>query len=229
MTKKKTPRQQVSKDFLMYCKNIPLMLLGVDIENKLVYWVYIDRKFVDGIGDFNGESRIVEYPTRNLINQENTSGYLEQWRRLARIDMVLRHNFQVLEAENEKLKKFIEDNSIPDLGEMNINNQIIHEFLDHLNYHLDGNFKILKELFFQNCWKVGFAYDIFQSDRLSYSLYPIPFQVNDTQIRQIKCEENKLDKRARNMFEKIKNARRFTFIDGNPLERNPKKYALQLI
>ena len=97
----------------------------------------------------------------------------------------------------------------------------IHYFLDELNGYLDNAFSIVKQIFYPNTWKLGFAYFQYEDSRLAYSLYPIARNRNDVQIKEInKTLLNKI-KRERLDFS--------TLTSRNPLETNPKVYAKEVV
>jgi hypothetical protein len=61
----------------------------------------------------------------------------------------------------------------------------IHTFLDCINSFLDGPFSLVKRRFYPNAWKVGFAYHEYSANSVSYTMYPISFELNDVQIKEV--------------------------------------------
>lgn len=61
----------------------------------------------------------------------------------------------------------------------------IHTFLDSINSFLDGPFSLVKRRFYPNAWKVGFAYHEYAVNSVSYTIYPISFELNDVQIKEV--------------------------------------------
>ena len=61
----------------------------------------------------------------------------------------------------------------------------IHDFLDALNYALDGSFRCLKKLVWADAWKIGIAYDQNDADGLSYGLFPIARDANDLLVKRL--------------------------------------------
>jgi hypothetical protein len=61
----------------------------------------------------------------------------------------------------------------------------IHDFLDALNYALDGSFRCLKKLVWADAWKVGIAYDQNDADGLSYGLFAVARDANDLLVKRL--------------------------------------------
>jgi hypothetical protein len=61
----------------------------------------------------------------------------------------------------------------------------IHDFLDTLNYALDGSFRCLKKLVWADAWKIGIAYDQNDADGLSYGLFAIARDANDLLVKRL--------------------------------------------
>ncbi len=97
----------------------------------------------------------------------------------------------------------------------------IHLFLDEINNLLDKEFSIVKQIYYQNTWKLGLAYYQYKDTELTYTLYPIPAIGNDVQIKAV----------DESLKEKIKNeGLGFTgHFTENPIEAKPKEYAKEIV
>jgi hypothetical protein len=96
----------------------------------------------------------------------------------------------------------------------------IHDFLDETNKMLDGPFSLVKTRFYPGAWKVGLAYYEYTANSVGYTLYPIPIERNEVQIKRI-------DEKLRE---------RLLSIDGitgyfteNPIKTRPRQHAIEFI
>ena len=76
---KKLPKNNINIKikilFLSYCKEsiLPVILVGVDIDNKKAYWLYIDEDFIKQIKIKSGQkSKTIHFQKENLIDEQHT-------------------------------------------------------------------------------------------------------------------------------------------------------------
>lgn len=91
---------------------------------------------------------------------------------------------------DEEIKKVqkIEKFSIPasNLKRNQIKN--IHQFLDDFNNFLEGDFSIIKLIYYPNTWKIGIIIYGEIKKYTTFSLYPIPWELNDVAIKELPLE-----------------------------------------
>lgn len=147
----------------------------------------------------------------------------------------LSKRFQVLEDIYEKLRFY--DSRIEEMNNLQEKYRIllensdtlfrlerrefknVHRFLDQLNMYLDTDFSIVKDLYYDSCWKLGIAYNSYSEGQITYLLYPINYFKNDLQIREIS--------------DKLKDELRDYVITStgptNPIRFQPENYAKELV
>lgn len=189
----KNPKYQCSDKFLGYCaKNtLPVLLIVVDSDNARAYWIHMSRPFVLSLlNKIKGKSINVNIPKKNIVSRKS-SEYLAKWHeitqdyqsRVVNYDS-LKEAMQKISAEYNALKKLTN----PALGNKSENIKEIQFFLDTYNSLLDKEFSVIKFIYFRDCWKFGFAYEKYEKNYVTYSLYPIEFGVNDVQIKIVNNE-----------------------------------------
>lgn len=211
-------RQYTFRDdkFLQYCKEsvdrIPIVFIGVDCENKRAFWLHINKSYVEGL---NG-GKTVKF-TENQVIDEHSTSFINDWGKLVK-------SYSTNNEEYEKYKtiySMLSEFGTPAIGLSEQKYVNIHTFLDAYNNLLDNEFRIVKRRFYPNQWKIGFAYYEYEGNTLSYTLYPIPLNKNDIQIKQINEDLHGILKKHRLDF--IKH-----FIE-NPIESAPQLYAQEII
>lgn len=101
--------------------------------------------------------------------------------------------------------------------------QNIHKFLDRLNLYLDTDLTVIKKLYYNSCWKLGIAYNDYSDDKITYLLYPINYNKNGLQIREISNKlKDDLRKELGSCFVKV-------IYSNNPIHCQPEKYAKELV
>lgn len=223
------PKYQCSLKFLSYCENCtsPVFLILVDIKDKVAYWLYISRELLKNLTlkiKQGSESINVKIPLKNVIREGN-SEYLLEWqkiienysRKICYYDDLLEEHTS-LEKAYEMLKQ---ENSLLGVEKPEFHN--IHEFLDRLNVYLDTDFTIIKEIYYKRCWKLGIGYNNYSENNITYLLYPIDFNKNDLQIREIS------DKLKDDLREELGTCIVKNIISKNPIHSQPEKYAKELI
>ncbi|MGA2934270.1 MAG: hypothetical protein ABSD81_03850 [Methanomicrobiales archaeon] len=198
---------------------VPVLLISVDVDKSIAYWIHIDdalfSKYRDSITEIQ-KTVLIHFPHENYIDGKDLN-YLTKWKQIYEDKRGKIENFDRIERENALLKEF----SNPILGKESPHIKEIHRFLDDLNYFLDTQFPIVKKVFFKNAWKVGIAYFEYSNDRLSYSLFPIPSDKNDVQIKII--DEPLKRKLSKEHYDTTGHYRE------NPIKRRSRDYALEII
>jgi hypothetical protein len=217
------PRCQCELKFLSYCEqppSLPVLLVGVDTKHTVAYWIHMDRDFLRTLKPKSGaESVSVKIPKENTI-RKGSLDYLPKWKEIIHGHLVKLSTYDDVKKEGEALKLLLKK-SEPTLGLKKKEFAEIHKFLDFLNTELDSNFRIIKSIFFKDCWKIGLAYFNYAIDEVSYVLYPIPYDTNDVQIR-------KMSESLRDKFRQ----QGLTFTGHyteNPISIRAKDYALEII
>jgi aspartyl-tRNA synthetase len=156
------PKYQCELGFLRFCEiNIPsVLLILVDTTNEVSYWRLIDNAFLKGLNIKKGKKSItVDVPKNNIIRKGDNS-YVEEWIKIIENRREKLVYFDVQKEELQKLQgayRIISENSDPLLGLEREEFKNIHKFLDNLNMYLDTYFPIIKEMYYNSCWKLGIA------------------------------------------------------------------------
>jgi hypothetical protein len=219
------PRYQCEKKFLAYCEDsiLPVLLIVVDPEQELAYWFHISLRYLKTVADrIKGRTVNIDLPLENKISKSDNS-YLLPWTdilgdyrtRLIDFESV---NTQLIEMKAAHKKLLSITN--PVLGIERDYFKELHFFLDYYNSLLDNDFLIIKEIFYENCWKIGIAYSVYTESSLSYSLYPISYSANDIQIKEISGSKKG---RLKNVINYVNHN------TNNPIKYTPEKYAYKYI
>ena len=215
----------LSTDFINYANdtaNSPVLLLCVDTEKEAVYWIYCDRQFCNLDKDKLKQKTItINLKPTDVITKNNKS-YIEQWEKI-----IVRHKEtnQTAKLNKDYLESllFIKENTSNISQTQDEKYKEIHAYLDGVNYFLDFDFKIIKtKLLFSRVWKLGFAYKVYENNKLSYSLFPILEDTNDLMIK-------KIDGNIRNLLSKQKIPSYISHYRDNPIKENSKLCAIEFI
>jgi hypothetical protein len=209
------PKLQIPLSLFGYAAkttNNPVLLVGVDIDQKKAYWFHVPANANQRLGQ---ETITVKFSLTQLIDGKDTR-YINEWLGIAQdYQRKLREYDPLKEAYAKLSSAKIQVLSIAksDLRE-------IHGFLDEINSLLDGPFSIVKRRFYPNAWKVGLAYDDYATASIGYTLYPIPSDENDVLIKEV-------DHTLREEFVSLHG---FTqHFKENPIKLRPREYAIELI
>ena len=113
------------------------------------------------------------------------------------------------------------EKSTPALGLVEDKFKNIHLFLDELNKLLNNEFLIVKKRYYPDAWRIGMAYYKYEGSRVSYTLYPIPLNKNDVQIKVVNEElHRQLEEEGLGFT---------AHYTENPMEIRPKEYAREII
>ena len=211
-------KQHSFKDdkFLSYCKEsldwIPILLIGVDLKKKKAFWLHIDHDFLDK----NGSSKTIKFIESQVI-ESGKNDFIKDWE-----NVVALYDSKAKEFERyKKAFSILSDVITPALGKTDEKFVKIHYFLDEINNYLDHKFTIVKQIFYPNTWKLGFAYYQYENSELTYTLYPIAQSRNDIQIKEV-------DKNLHDIIQK-EGLGFATHFSNNPLETRPKEYVKEII
>lgn len=195
--------------------NDPVLFIGAD--DSKAYWIYISKElFHKNNFKKNQKEATINLELDNVLdgNIDSTNKYLYRWIDICRMHQYKFNSFDELKRLNKQLSKRYE----PLLGVTKPEFHDIHIFLDKVN-ELLGNLPIIKDRFYPNAWKIGFACFSYDIKDLMYTLYSIPFEKNDIQIKKINNEEiNELSKEYSNLIK--------IFPNSNPIKENPEKQAI---
>jgi len=222
----KNPKYQSKIEFLAFCEKsiLPILLIVVDIKNEVAYWRLIDINFLKTLKIKHGAKSVnVDLHKENIIKEGN-SDYLEEWKEIIREYQRKIYDYDSLEIEHENLKKsytLLSSKSNPLLGLEKPEFEKLHIFLDKLNLQLDVDFVIIKKIFYNSCWKLGIAYYNYTKDEITYMLYPINFNKNELQIKEI---SNKLKDELFQMGFSLR-----SHFSENPIDNRPENYANEFI
>lgn len=176
----KFTKKESRQKFLDYCersRDLPILLIGVDLAGQRAYWRHIDRNYLKGLG----KDEYIAFPEGNLIARDETD-FINSWRDIAQTEISRK---EITEAYQPEDLKRITDTATPILGREDHRFRDIHLFLDKLNNLLDNEYNVIKKVFYLDCWKVGFACFDYTELSVGYILYPIPFNKNDVLIKGV--------------------------------------------
>lgn len=212
-------------NFLNYCRNswnlVPIILIWVDLDrsnnkdNQKAYWLEINHKYLEKLGD----SKTIIFPKENLISSKDV-GFILEWEKITLSYISEYEEFN----KNRKMYSILSDIQLENIKSNSAlfkkDNKFynIHKFLDTYNYLVDINFKIVKKIFYGTDWKVWFAYSKYTDKSLNYTLYPLPFNSNDVQIKEVNDD----------VFLEFRWNISLHF-QNNPIEENPEWFAKELL
>jgi hypothetical protein len=203
----KFSKKESREKFLAYCeesRELPIILVGVDTERQCAYWKHIDKLYLNSLKD--GED--ILFPSENIITLE-VSDYVDDWLKIVKASD---QKARIAEAFSAEELERITHSATRILGKENDNFRSIHLFLDKLNGQLDKDFRIIKEVFYLNAWKVGFAYYHYDANSVGYMLYPVPLASNDVLIKEV----------DQTLFDEFRQkGLGFSEHSSNPIESNP--------
>lgn len=167
--------------FFTSCEIDPCLLLGVDNQTRRVYWLYFDAQTVQEIDYKNNKSTKTVYFKSTQYFDETKREYIEAWEGIVKSNQYKFKNYDELKSSYDLLSK----NSNQAIGKVSDHYVKLHKFLDNLNLLLDSDFAVVKNIYYPKTWKLGIAVYDFEDSKLSYALYPILFNKNDAQIKEV--------------------------------------------
>lgn len=159
----------------------PFLLVVVDIGEEIAYWRHVNSDFVEGLDIDEGQiTKTIHFSGDKAVDSENKS-YIGEWQQITedRMDTVLRDE-DYREAYEELREK-----TNPAVGREQELYRSVHTFLDKFNRLVNHDIPILNRRFYGNAWKIGLALQEYGTDSLHYGLYPIPWERNDVQIKEV--------------------------------------------
>lgn len=221
----KQPKYQCDLAFLSFCENslLPVLLIVVNTDKGIAYWLHMKRDVLSELAKkIKKKSVSVAIPKENIITKTNKN-YIKSWQTIVEYYKHRQVDYDVKEKALEETKRkleTLEKHADPSVGTERQEYKEIHQFLDHYNNLLDKEFKIVKEVFYNDYWKIGMAYSHYSKNTAEFILYPISFYRNDTQIKRLQHRNESLQ---------IKEAQRsIGYYSENPIRR-PKSFSLELI
>lgn len=192
--------------------NNPVLLVGVDIDQKKAYWFHVPTDANQRRGQ---ETIAVKFPLTQLIDGKDTR-YITHWLGIVQdYQRKLREHDLIKEALAKLSKR-----ANPALGITRSDFREMHEFLDEINSMLDGPFSLVKRRIYPGAWKVGLAYEDYAASSIGYTLYPILSYENDVQIKQV----------DQSLKQELVSLHGFTqHFKENPIKFRPKQHAARLI
>lgn len=215
------PSYPIKLTLLAYIRNaqLPFIFIAVDQVNQKAFWKYIDRQSATGlINDAltkNAKQKSIAI-NFNLGDQISKATY-SKWKEIVRVQLDLLKQIESLASGLVVTKdslKGIEEFTIDKRSEF----RSINLFVDELNYLLNNDFRVVKQLFIKDFWKFGIVtFGEITDSRIAYSLFQIELDENVSPIRP-------LDQSA---FQKyIENSHSVICHSGsNPVNQDHKKYA----
>ncbi|EFW93459.1 hypothetical protein ZOD2009_03572 [Haladaptatus paucihalophilus DX253] len=210
--KRDPPRKQLKTNHLAYCRTVsdPFVLIVVDVDNDIGYWKHITPEWFKEKNLDSQKSKTVRFDEENLIAEE--SDYKIDWMNIIEDTKKRIENYE----EYEDLK----DRANPAIGETKDRFRNIHLFIDKFNHLLNTDFQVIKEKQYPSVWKFGFGSIDYGEESLHYTLYPIQNNENDAQIRDLDSDWEEIRKLG---------ASRRSGVAGNPIERDPERFAYNAI
>lgn len=211
------------KGFLGFCRQStdPTLLIGVDTENRFVYWCEVTRDMVNDM-EVQG-SLTVRFPEQNIIT-DGVHDYYEPWANAVTSRARFFANYYPLDDAKSRIrvaKKVLEE----ELGgvpvDATVNVAKVQEFLEEYNRLMAGDFELLTNVFHPNARKFGFAYTMYEETRVMFSLFDIDKQSTDLDIKKIPSGV------ARKLMERGITLR--GYFDKNPIEQEPRQLARMII
>ncbi|MCA9459821.1 MAG: DUF4365 domain-containing protein [Nanoarchaeota archaeon] len=221
----KTPKYQCDKKFLAYCEGslLPVLLILVNTKNKIAYWHHIDKKTLISISDsiLEKESISIHFSKKNFVSKKKHE-YIESWIKIINNQKKKIFDYDKLENRFRQLHEEYSNINKKKLAKKAKENSIfkeLHIFLDYYNNLLDGDFKTIKTILYPFYWKIGIGIIEYKETSISFILYPVRYDHNDTLIKEIGT--------------KTRLKKEFISIVGhyykNPIKTYPKKYSYELI
>jgi hypothetical protein len=194
----------------------PFLLVVVDIEEEIAYWEHVDSDFVEGLDIDDGQkTKTVHFNDDKVVDGDDRS-YIEDWSHITedRLDKVLRDE-DYREAYEELREK-----ANPAVGEEREFYRRIHTFLDEFNQFVKNEIPVLNKRFYGDAWKIGLALQEFDDESLIYGLYPISWERNDVQIKEVEGP----------VLDDLEEASvSIGHYDENPIQDRPEEYARERV
>lgn len=195
----------------------PVLLIGVDTVLKKAYWIHVTTDFVGG-KSIGGDQKtlVISFPSGNAVSEKDDS-YVGEWRKIVETYKNRMREYPLLENLYKELSK----KSNPVLGAESFEFLEMHMFLDEVNDLLDKKLRIVKQIFYSDAWKIGLAYNNYESNTVTYTLYPIPLRKNDVQIKKL---DDALQKQLQEEGLTFRG-----YYRENPIKSRPQEHAVEIV
>ncbi|MDN3582105.1 DUF4365 domain-containing protein [Mucilaginibacter flavus] len=185
------PKYQCEKTFLSHCHhtNLPVILIVVNVNDKMAYWLHIDAKVIRDAGrKIKKESLAITLPKENVITKDEI-GYLAKWEQIILDDAETKREnaaLKIRQSEMEAELVGIREKLGPQLTLSTSEIRVFQNFIDEFNRLLDFEFKAVKRAHYPDYWKIGVGIVQKSNDSVAFFLLPIQYGSNDLVIRQLK-------------------------------------------
>lgn len=210
--KRDPPRKQVETKHLAYCRTVtdPFVLIAVDVDHEVGYWKQITPEWFEKEDLDSQKSKTIQFDENKKLAEE--SGYRNNW-------------IKVIEDRKKRIENYDEYEELrkranPAIGKSKDRFENIHRFLDEFHMLLNTDFYTIKQNQYPSVWKFGFGSIEYGEESLHYTLYPIESDENDAQIRDIDPDWEEIHRLG---------ASRQRGVAGNPIEREPERFAYNAI
>lgn len=177
------PKIQLNTSYFAYASviNLPFLLIGVDCIAKKAYWHHIERNEIKKIG--NQGSKVVKFHKENVIDGEDRT-YIEEWVKIINQDLKKIEFYDAVVKEKEILIKLLTKFKTLELDHNKPIYKYMHLFIDEINKLIEGHFRLIKKIIYNDCWKVGLIYFDLGNNKFGFALYPIDWNKNDVLIKK---------------------------------------------
>jgi len=180
------PKYSISTSFIGFClkTNVPVLLIGVDIDNKKAYWIHIDHNYISTLKfKKKQKSKTINFPLYNLINGKDKK-YIKKWEQILEKQKKSIQLYDEVINDNKKFKEIHKEFLDYKIGDINNIYKNLHLFIDKYNDLIERYFTFIKRKIYENPWKFGIAFYPYKNNNYGYSIYPIPWDKNDALIRK---------------------------------------------
>lgn len=227
---KDNPKFQCELALLAYALDaiLPVILVVVDQQSKLVYWLHLDELLISKINPKgNAKSVMLPLPTDQVIDGKDL-GYVSSWKSIIDSVKYKLTNFNELLAQRNAFRTLLGGDNprlLPAYSLNPLSIREIHVFLDLLNSKMDNEFRSIKEMLYYHYWKMAIAIAVYQPEDLAFFILPLPLSSNSPLILEIADPSRPF---MDDLFDKDK-ALIMMHTPNNLIKEDPKMLALELI
>jgi hypothetical protein len=167
---------------------LPILLICCDVENKRAYWKRIHLLMPEYIED--QKTFTIKFHEMDRIDESEI--YLKRWKDIL-------DDYKQRISDYPRLKNIVDNNLA--LSKINkTDKRYFQDYIGKINSLLDNDFTCIKELFFQDIWKLGVGIYECSEERIIYHLYKIRFEepaplmcmVDTKPFKEMKDRESKV-------------------------------------
>lgn len=208
------PKKRVKTKTLAYCKACiePFIVIAVDTTNNVAYWEHITPEWFEEENLNRQKTKTIHLDDESRIAAGETN-YVSEWQ------SIIDDTRQRIEDYDEYVKLLEQSN--PAIGEHRSKFAHIHQFLDRYHHLIDNDFRIIRKELYPGVWKFGYGDINYGRNNLRYTLYPIKWDENDAQIRDIDGEWDVIHSLGGNIISEVNVA--------NPISDAPQEYAYKAV